>query len=64
MAETNINEKIQEKLAKFATSHKEVKMCEQLLIRELRWYNMEYPKFKADFADILNGYFPFEGKDK
>ena len=60
--EANINEKIREKLEKFATTSKEVKMCEQLLVMELRWYNMEYPRFKADFTRILDDYFPFEDK--
>ena len=64
MINTNINKKIREKLEELAVTPKEIKMCEQLLMRELRWYNMEYPRFKAEFIQLLSNYFPFDEDDK
>lgn len=62
MVDAYINEKILEKLNKFARNAKESNMCRQLLMKELQWHDIEDPPFKRDFIQMLNKYFPFEEK--
>ena len=60
MTETSINDKILKKMEKFSSGHVELKMCKELLTKELRWSNIEDPPFKRDFLQSLNLYFPFK----
>lgn len=64
MASNHINEKILEKLKKFAKTSEEITMCEQLLKKELIWYDIEEPPFKREFILIRDNYFPFEEEDQ
>ena len=60
MTDTNINDKILKKLEKFSKNPSELKMCEQLLLKELQWFDIEDPPYKRDFPQFLNRFFPFK----
>ena len=63
MVDTNINEKILEKLKKIAKTPEEISMCKELLMLELRWHEIENPPVKRDFMGLLDNHFPF-GKER
>lgn len=60
---SQINEKILEKLAKFAKDKNELRLCESLLQKELLWNDIEEPPFRREFPLSLNRFFPFEEEE-
>ena len=60
MTGTNINEKILKKLEKFSQNPAELKMCKELLSKELLWFDIDEKPFKRDFLPLLNLNFPFK----
>ena len=60
MTGTNINEKILTKLEKFSQNPAELKMCKELLAKELLWFDIVEKPFKRDFLQLLNLCFPFK----
>ena len=64
MSETDINDKILKKLEKFSKNPLELKMCKQLLLKELQWFDIDDPPYKRDFSQFLNTFFPFNDEAK
>jgi len=56
---SKINEKILAKFSSYTKNKNELRICEELFLKELLWYDLVDPPFKRDFPLTLNRHFPF-----